>query len=415
MTSSRTIHPIAILFYSNLSTLFIGMGLFPILPLYAAQFGADRAMTGVFFSIIYASLSAGSLLAGALTARFPIKALYIASVTVGIPALILLGRATALWHVIALTSFVWFFGGLNLALISMLVGIHSKKDARGRSYSLLSLTIPMGALLGGAAVGKMVADVGYTWMFLILGLVWVGVPVAGAFLPAEEARRKEAAVPASNPAVGYKPYGISEPFTGVLLISLITAAAISLGRLGTPLSMQFQAFSASQVASSATVSGLVAIPVILASSSLTDRIGRTRFLIASYTLAAAGIVVLSMAGQLWHFWVSASLILIAFCLNGALASAVAADVLPPQELKRGLAWLNAALPAAGIFAYGGTGYLIELLGFRDLFLLTAALPLIAAALLERTLQRCRRQQAAIGAPLVERGVWEENAYIKRCL
>jgi MFS family permease len=413
MPDRNTLLTTAYLFYSNLTILFVGMGLFPLLPVYAAQFGASRPFIGLYFAIIYVSLSAGSLLSGALAARYPIKILFVTAGAIGVPALIALGQANHLWQVVLLTSVVWFSGGLSLAFISMLVGLTSAKGKHGRAFTLLSLTVPLGALFGGAAVGRLVADLGYGWMFFGLGVVWAGQPLVGLFFP--ELAKDSGSLPAGQ-TQNYKMYNLSEPFMGVLMISLVSAVAISLARLGAPLSMQAQAFTAPDIASTATISGLVALPIVALAGFFSDRIGRSRFLIIAYLSAATGIIVLSLAGQLWHFWLAASLILIALCLNGALASAVAADVLPPGELKRGLAWLNGILPIASILAYASTGFLTEALSFRLLFLLTAMLPVLAAALLESALQRCRRAARRTTPELIlQTDLGEDNAYIKRCL
>lgn len=415
MSFRKSIPPLFLLFYSNLSILFVGMGLFPILPYYAAQFGASRYFIGIFFAIINAALAGGSLLSGYLANRFNIRPLFVLSGLLGVPSLILLGLANSLWQVVLLTAAVWFFGGLNLALISMLVGTITTKENRGRSYSLISLTVPIGALLGGAGVGSLLHGFGYGVLFLVLGLLWSGIPLAGFLMGPEFKPAAVAEAPA--PPTGYKPYSLSEPFAAVLLISLISAVAISFARLGAPLAMQSFLYTPSEVSSSVMVSGLVAIPVVMISGSLSDRISRSRSLILAYLSAAAGLTALGLAGQLWHYWVSASFVMISFCLNGALASAVAADVLPPKELKRGLAWLNGALPAASVIAYAGTGFLTELVGFQQLFLIVSVLPISAALLMEAALQRCRRSLKVEPEmePVFDHHLWDDNPYIKRCL
>jgi MFS family permease len=408
------ISPFALLFLSNLSILFVGMGLFPVLPLYAAQFGASQTLIGLFFASLTAALSAGSLVSGYLAVRFPLRTVYIVSGLAGAPALILLGQASALWQVVALTSLVWFFGGLNLALIHILLGMSTVKESRGRYFSLLALAVPLGALFGGAAVGGLVAAFDYAGMLFGLSLVWLLVPLAGVLIQVNEP--DPAAVQTGAPAQKYRLYSLDEPFAAVLFISLLAAAAISFARLAAPLAMKLQEFSASELASTAMVSGLISIPFVLLSSRYSDRISRSRSLILAYLSAAIGMLILVFANQLWHYWVSGSFVMVAFCLNGAIASAAASDVLPPHELKRGLAWLNTAIPAASILAYAATGLLAEIVPLPLLFLGVTALPLASAGLMEAALQRCRRAYIApMAEPVLEPPIWEENAYFKRCL
>ncbi len=44
---------LALLFIGSYVPPFVGMGLFPILPLYAAQFGATHTMVGIYYAIVY--------------------------------------------------------------------------------------------------------------------------------------------------------------------------------------------------------------------------------------------------------------------------------------------------------------------------------------------------------------------------
>lgn len=416
VSTRKAAPPLALLFVTNLTILFVGMGLFPILPSYATLFGAGPTLVGIYFAIINATLAGGSLVAGALATRFSIQGVFILSGLLGIPSLALLGLADQLWQVILLTAAIWFFGGLNLALISMLLGLVTRKETRGRAFSLIALTIPLGAMLGAAGIGALVAAVDYQGMFYALGGLWAIIPLVGTLFPAvdEGAAAGTAELPPQT-AANYRFYHPNEPFAAVLYITLIAVVAVSAGRLGAPLAMQSLAFSPGQIASSVMVGGGIAIPVVMVAGFLSDRVSRSRFLIFAYASATAGILLLAISTQLWHFWISSGFILIAVCLNGALASAVAADVLPPADLKRGLAWLNACMPAASIAAYGLAGYLSETLGYGPFFFLLAALPLAAAGLMGLALRRCRRALQVQGVQPVQQEAWEDNAYFKRCL
>src|SRR5512135_340585 len=43
------------LFVSSFIILFVGMGLFPVLPVYAAEFGASRTVIGIYYALMYAA------------------------------------------------------------------------------------------------------------------------------------------------------------------------------------------------------------------------------------------------------------------------------------------------------------------------------------------------------------------------
>ena len=52
---------LVLLFICNCIPPFIGMGLFPLLPLYATQFGATRTAVGVYYAVVYAASLLGTL------------------------------------------------------------------------------------------------------------------------------------------------------------------------------------------------------------------------------------------------------------------------------------------------------------------------------------------------------------------
>ena len=106
-------------FLSNFAILFVGMGVFPLLPLYAAEFGAGPAEIGIYMAVTYISISVGTMLTSWLSERLSRRKTYLAAGVMGIPALVLLGQASSLWQVVILTSVVWFSGGIGLALANV--------------------------------------------------------------------------------------------------------------------------------------------------------------------------------------------------------------------------------------------------------------------------------------------------------
>src|SRR5690606_202514 len=102
---------ILVLFISGLAVLFTGMGLFPILPLFAATFDASNSTIGFYLAVVYAANALGPVIAGLLISRFSKKAVFIISAAVGTPALIGLGLAQNFLQVIVSTSVLWFAGG----------------------------------------------------------------------------------------------------------------------------------------------------------------------------------------------------------------------------------------------------------------------------------------------------------------
>lgn len=387
------------LFASGFLVLFVGMGLFPILPLYAARFGASRTFIGIFFALMYAANAAGPAVVGWLGERISGRRLFILAGVLGVPGLIALGYVTALWQLVVVAAALWFFGGLIMALVSIFTGFYTNSHNRGKAFSLMALTVPLGTLAGATSVGQLVSRYEYRVMFAVLGAVWVALPALGLFLLKEKRAAKN---PPPKSTTGADRFNLilSRGFVLLMVVSLLSSAAVNMGRLGSPLSMQALAFSPAAIASAATVSGLVTIPITFLIGVLADRLGRRRFLSVSYLLAAGGVLTLSFARELWQFWVASILLLVAFGVGRALSSALATDILSEAELARGLAWVNTANSSASIVSFALIGFLIDRFNPPAVFVAIAVLPVAGIFLLNRS-SAGRQPAGALPAIAVE--------------
>jgi MFS family permease len=371
-----------LLFAASFTILFVGMGLFPLLPLLTAQFGATKTITGLFLATIYLANASGSLLAGWIPSHISLKRVFILGGLVGIPVLFLLGQASHLWQFTTLAAMLWFLGGLDLALIKVFTSKASHDKRQGRSFSLVSLSIPLGSLVGGAVIGQLVPRLGFgTTLFGTLSLFWSILPLLGLMVLDVNTDRER--MPVSSKPVAQTPR-LGKPFFLLMGLSVLAAIAISISRVGAPFSMHSLSFSAGQIASSATISGLVTIPALILMGSLSDRFGHRQVLMLGYLLAGGGALLLITASQLWQFWLASSLMLISFCSNGAIASAVAVEVLPASALSRGLSWMNSTNSLAGIMSFAITGIALDTFGPLPLFT-SAAVFAVAASILVQIL------------------------------
>jgi MFS family permease len=190
--------------------------------------------------------AAGPMLTGWLVTRLTRRGLFVVVGALGIPALALLGQATALWQVILLTAIVWFCGGVGLTLVSVFTGLHADNGHRGKSFSLTFLAFPLGAVFGGATITALVTQLGYATMFLVLAAVWTILPLIGLL----GLNDKPVSRPVSSAmAKSSRPGG---DFYLLLLASLLSGIAVAAGRLGAPLSVQALGFSAADIVSTAT-------------------------------------------------------------------------------------------------------------------------------------------------------------------
>ena len=249
-----------------------------------------------------------------------------------------MGVATQFWQIVLLTAAIWFSGGITLTLLNLFTGLMATDGRNGRLFGLMFLAQPLSAVLGGMAVGQLVAWRGYGVMFGVLAIVWVIQPLVG-FFGLRDPRLNRVA-PRSG--VAGAPLRLGGAFAMLLVSMLLALTAVNIGRLGTSLSMQALAFAPSEIASTAVVSGLVTIPASLALGVVSDRLGRRRALVLSCLLMAGGAGMLIVATQLWQFWLAATLLLVAWCATRSVASALATDTLPPEALARALPRLIAA-------------------------------------------------------------------------
>jgi len=95
----------------------------------------------------------------------------------------------------------------------------------------------------------------------------------------------------------------------------------------------------------------------------------------------AATVTMSVAGELWHFWLATAMLYMARSINGAVAPALATDLLTRENLGRGLPYLSASNWLAGIFGSAIAGIGIDNLGQMNLFLLAGGLAASAALLM----------------------------------
>lgn len=362
------------LFLCNFAILFTGFGLFPLLPLYAAEFDASPSFIGIYLAITYIAISIGSILAGQLSERLPRKTMFIAAGLLGVPSLILLGQARSLWQVVALTALVWFAGGVGLSIANVLTGLHTTSATRGKAFGLTSLASPLGAMIGGVIVGQMVGWQGYPLMFVALALVWTIWPVLAIFKIEDKPTClsanpvQQASAPAHHPGT---------VFLLLLVTVLLASMTVSVVRLGLSLSMQAGQFSASDVSAANAIGGLVTIPLTLMIGVLSDRLGRKRFLMLGYLVAVGGTVMLIIAQQLWQFWVVSSLVLVARSVITSLSPAYATDLLSRKALGRALPLVGTMNWVSGVIGFAGSGYVLDTFGATGLYGAAAIAAVIA--------------------------------------
>jgi MFS transporter, DHA1 family, multidrug resistance protein len=392
---NETSRQLPYLFYYSLTILFVGMGLMPVLPLYASDLGATSSTIGIFLSAIYLTYTVSTLLAGWLSSWMGRRRLFIIAALLGFPALFFMGRVDSYWLVVALASVVWFSGGMCMALVNIFTGLYASPDSRGKWFSIISLASPLGSIIGGLSVGNLIEWSGYPLMFAVLSVVWLIYPFVAYFklkdVSTEIQTPEQSSIP-SKFEIGREHIPLFL-LMGAIMFSMLT---INVGRLTLPMSMNTLEYTAGAVTTANVVAGLVTLPFAYFLGTLSDRFGRKNILILGYILSAAGVLLLVVASQTWEFWISASMILVALTVSGSVASAFATDLLSPDVLVRVLPWFTAVGSFAGIIGYAGAGYMIEAIGIIPLLGLSAMLALIASSFIFPL--HCEKQIASLFEP-----------------
>ena len=298
---------LSLLFLCNLVGAIFANGLMPLLPVYAARLGADPGVTGYYLAFCFLTLAVGALTAGWLSDKFQHRKLLLIIVPIGImPAVWMMGRATQLWHLVALTATVWLLAGMGLALLSILASLSVAKEARGKVFGILGLTNGLGALIGGGITGLLVDHWGYATLFTVLTLLFIPRIVAAFFLE----DKVVAPAPALQTPKAQASVRLGRDFYLLFGASLAAAVVSYMGMLVRSLAMDQRGFAAAAISSTVAVAGVVTLPVGLTIGALSDRLGRKPFLIMSNLVAVAGMLLLMASASLWQFWVAVSLLFV---------------------------------------------------------------------------------------------------------
>lgn len=357
----------------------VGSGLLPLLPVYATQLGADPAVAGYYLSFSFLALAMGTMVAGWLSDNLQRrKTTLIVSGVVAFPAIWLMGQATNVWQLGALTASVWFLAGMGITLLGVLTGLFAEEAERGKIFGILALTGTLGRLIGGLASGPIVDRWGFPTLFAVLSLFWSLLPLTALLLADKVVacgRTRDRSTPTSRSSLG-----LGGSFYLLLLASLAVGLAQTVANLGRSLVMNELGFSATAISSTGAVGALITFPLPILVGWLSDRVGRVQLLVLGYLACTTGLLVLAMSASLWHFWLVLGVMNILFA-TGSVASALATDLVPRESLGRGMSLLSTMGWVGSIIGYAGTGYAVQNLGTASTFRAGALLPLLAIGLL----------------------------------
>lgn len=355
---------ILLLFGYALVTWSIGNGLLPLLPIVAAEMGADKVLIGIYLAASYVALAIGTTAAGVLADRYGHrKGLMIGCALAGAPVVLLVSRANALWQLAILTAVAWSVAGMGVTLATIEAGLLATPKGRGGVFGFLAAAAPLGSVVGGLGVGALADALGYSSMWIVLGLAYLLCPLLALFL--EEPPRSVTSNAAAFPVATLR---WTLPYFLLVVCGVLGAFGSFLGGLGRTYAMQ-STFDAVAITSTVAVSGLVALPFALLMGWLSDRRGRLPFMGLCYAAGALGLLVYSVAASLESFWLAASLVAFISYVATGVGSALVVDLVDRPSVGRGLAF------------FGATGWIGAILAFAVGAVLFSDFPLAAGFVL----------------------------------
>ncbi len=338
---------ILLLFGYALVTWSIGNGLLPLLPIVAADLGADKVLIGLYLAASYVALAGGTVAAGILADRYGHrKGLMIGCALAGSPVVLLVSQASALWQLAVLTAFAWCVAGMGVTLSAIEAGLLAPAQERGGVFGFLAVAAPLGSVVGGLGVGALADAVGYSRMWIVLGLAYLLCPLLALFLEKPPGIRTTSA-----PAAPVATLRWTLPLFLLIVCGVLGAFGSFLGGLGRTYAMQ-ATFDAVAITSTVAVSGMVALPFVLLMGWLSDRRGRLPFMGLCYAAGALGLLVYSVAVSLESFWLAASLVAFISYVSTGVGSALVVDLVDRPSVGRGLAYFGATGWIGAILAFG---------------------------------------------------------------
>lgn len=366
----------------SFSILFTGFGLFPLLPLYASEFGASQSLIGVYLAITFIASSTGSILSGPLSERLSHRSLFIVGGLIGTPSLFLLGQAQALWQAVALTALIWLVGGMGVSISGVLASLHTASATRGKAFGMLAFASSLSALISGLIVGRLVDWGGYSLMFAALAIVWTMWPILALTrikdAPTCNSSVDVASKAAPSPALAQH---LGAVFFALLSTILLATMTVNIGWMGLSLAMKDEQFSAADISTANAIGGLVTILTTLLIGTFADKLGNKRFLALGYLIAIGGAAMLFSAQELWEFWIVSSLIMASRSMIASLSPAYAADLVRRRSLSKALPLVSTMGSVSGVAGSAGAGYVLDTLGTASLYSIAAFLSLLAVTIL----------------------------------
>lgn len=149
-------------------------GIYPVLPVLVANLGASKRNTGIFMTVTYISIAAGSILTPLLLKYYSsVSRLSVFISLLTAVALYGMGVQSSYAGMLAATCCYWFLSGVQINIYSVIMSYISSAENVGRNYGLLANTTLAGSVIGGFLIGPLIHAWGNFYSFLFFGIATV--------------------------------------------------------------------------------------------------------------------------------------------------------------------------------------------------------------------------------------------------
>jgi DHA1 family tetracycline resistance protein-like MFS transporter len=192
----------------------------PLLPYYAAAFGANGLVTGLLVASYAAMQFLSAPLLGRLSDRYGRRPILLVSIAGTFAGFLLLGFANSLWMLFASRIIDGLTGG-NLSVAQAYITDVTEPKDRAKGLGLVGAAFGLGFIIGPAS-GGLLSQWGYAVpAFVAAGLSLINLVLVYFWLPESLTPEKRALMPERRPSVNLNALTVAlrRPFTGSLLIT----------------------------------------------------------------------------------------------------------------------------------------------------------------------------------------------------
>jgi MFS family permease len=305
---------------------------------FTAEFGWNRAEASIAYSVGQVVSGASSPLVGGMADRLGSRRMVVLGGGLLALGLVLSAAAQSLWQMVVLYGVVMTLGANCISMVVFVPLISRLFIARrGTAIAVLQSANGLGRAISAPAAQLLVNGIGWRGAYLALaGALALVLPLA-ALLPR---RDREPPPMAGAAAADLREWALAEAartwqFWVLGLVYMLTSIGsflVSLHQLAFAVGVGFEPLYAAGVLG---MGAFLALPGVIVTGALSDRIGREAAAVLTYFISMVGVtfaLFIDDPSQHWLFWLHSCLFGITWGARGPAITAKTADLFPGPRL-----------------------------------------------------------------------------------